>query len=96
MNSQVNRIVCFIVAMSGFEPLTSELCPSTLTTASHRKHLKSILYMLSADSCSFTTIGTYTYLLICSVESKGLEPSVSCVQGRCISQLCYDPMCDAH
>jgi hypothetical protein len=29
------------------------------------------------------------------VESKGLEPSVPCVQGRCISQLCYDPMSPA-
>lgn len=25
------------------------------------------------------------------VESKGLEPSIPCVQGRCISQFCHDP-----
>ena len=31
-------------------------------------------------------------VLTVPVESKGLEPSVSCVQGRCFSQLSYDPI----
>ena len=47
---------------------------------------------------AFVTTAPFVHFLVnhrvvrtVAVESKGLEPSVSCVQGRCFSQLSYDP-----
>ena len=102
LNNQVNLYLRVkLVGVLGFEPRTSSLSGTRSNQLSYTPAgstrwqvvgCRQLMLPLEPPCCSGESISFSGFTDHILVEPKGLEPSTSCLQSRCSSQLSYGPL----